>query len=146
MHVVRQQLLLACLARDVGDSLREPEQVHRLGVLQHRHDEPLPLRELDRDAEVDEVARDDRVAAQLAVHVRMIHEGPNGRARDECEVGGVDAVRGLVLLLELLARRDDPRHVDLDRARDVRGGVERPPHVLSDAATHRGHGLERLAG
>ena len=67
-------------------------------------------------------------------------------ARDEREVRRVDAVRSLVLLLQLLARGDDPRHVDLDRARDVRGGVERAAHVLGDAAAHRGHRLELLAG
>ena len=42
-----------------------------------------------------------------------------------------------------VADRDDLRHVDLDRARHVRGRVERAAHVLGDAAAHRVHRLER---
>ena len=48
--------------------------------------------------------------------------------------------------LSLLADRDDARHVDLDRARHVRGGVERAAHVLGDPAPHRVHRLQLLAG
>jgi hypothetical protein len=67
----------------------------------------IPFCELDSDAEVDEVARHDRVAAQLAVHVRMVDERLHCGARHEGEVRRIDAVRGLILLLQRLAGRDD---------------------------------------
>jgi len=145
LHVVRQELLVARPCSDVGDRARQPEQVEPLRVADHRNDEPLALGELDGDAEVDEVARDDGVAAHLAVHVGIVLQRVDRGARDEREIRRVDAVGGLVLLLQRLACGDDLRQVDLDRARDVRGGVERSAHVLGDPSPHRGHRLDRLA-
>ena len=88
--------------------------------------------------------RDDALAAELAVDPRVVLEGLDRGAGDEREVRDVHSVRALVLRLELLPERDDARHVDLDRARHVRRRVERAAHVLRDAASHRGHRLERL--
>ena len=110
-----RQLLVAGAPRDVRDRLRHAEQVERLRVLHDRDDQALAVGELDREAEVDEALRDDLVAAELAVHPRVVAQRLDGRARDEGEVRRVDAVGGLVLLLQLLADRDDLRHVDLDR-------------------------------
>src|SRR5215213_5735324 len=66
LDVVRHQLLLARTLRDLGDPARDPEQVEALRVLEHRHDQALAVRELDGEAEVDVVAGDDLVAADLA--------------------------------------------------------------------------------
>ena len=107
VDVVGRQLLVAGALRDVGDRLRHAEQVERLGVLDDRHDQALAVGELDREAEVDEALRDDLVAAELAVHPRVLAQRLGGRARDEREVRRVDAVRGRVLLLQLVADRDD---------------------------------------
>ena len=133
-------------SRDVRDRLRHAEQVQRLRVLHDRHDQALAVGKLDGEAEVDEALRDDLVAANLAVHVRVVAQCLGRRPRDEREIGRVDAVGRRVLLLQLPADRDHLRHVDLDRARDVRRCVERLAHVLGDPATHRRHRLERLAG
>ena len=146
LDVVGHQLLVPRLGRDLGDPLRDPEQVHGLGVADDRHDQALALGELDGDAEVDEVAGDDRVAAHLAVDIRIVAQRLHRRLRDEGEVGRVDAVGGLVVLLQLLAGSDDLRHVDLDRARDVRRRVERAAHVLGDPAAHGRDRLELLPG
>ena len=145
LHLVGQQLLVARALGDVGHALRDPEQVQRLGVLQHGDDQALAVGELDREAEVDVRARDDLVAADLAVHPRVLAQRLHCSARDEREVRRVDAVVLLELLLQLLADLDDLRHVDLDRARHVRARVERAAHVLGDPTTHRAHRLERLA-
>ncbi len=123
-----------------------PSRFRPSRVLQHRHDQALAVRELDREAEVDVVARDDLVAADLAVDPGVLAQRLDGGAGDEGEVGRVDAVGLLVLLLQLAPDRDHLRHVDLDRARDVRGRVERAAHVLGDPLAHRRHRLDRLAG
>src|SRR5207237_983142 len=78
--------------RDVGDRLRQREQVERLRVLHHRDDQPLAVGKLDREAEVDVLPRDDLVAAQLAVHPRVVAQRLGGRARDEREERRVDTV------------------------------------------------------
>ena len=106
---------------------------------------PLPSSSSTAKPRLTKLLRDDLVAADLAVHVRAVAERLDRRARDEGEVGRVDAVRRLVLLLQLLADRDDLRHVDLDRARDVRRRVERAAHVLGDPAPHRASSARRLA-
>ena len=60
-------------ASSLALALRSPrprghaEQVEALGVADHGDDQALAVGQLDREAEVDVVARDDLVAAQLAV-------------------------------------------------------------------------------
>ena len=115
-------------------------------MLDDRDDQALPVGELDREAEVDVVPRHDLVAADLAVDPWVLAQRLDDGSGDEGEIGRVDPVGLLVLLLQLRADRDHSGHVDLDRARDVRRGVERAAHVLGDALAHRGHRLERLAG
>src|SRR5947207_439865 len=87
----RSSMKRACL--EVGDPLRDPEQGQRLGVLQHRDDEALAVRQLDREAEVDEVPRDDLVAADLAVDPRVVAQGLDRRPGHEGQVRRIDAVR-----------------------------------------------------
>ena len=62
---------------------RHAEQVQALGVPDDRDDQALAVGELDREAEVDVVARDDLVAAQLAVDPRVVAQRLDGRAGDE---------------------------------------------------------------
>ena len=137
LDVVGEQLLRPCALGKIGDAAGHAEQVEALGLLQHRDDQSLALVERDREAEVDVVVGHDRLAPDLGVHVRPLAQRLDRRARDEGEVGEVDAVGLLECGLQRLADRDDLRHVDLDRARHVRGGVERAAHVLGDAAAHR---------
>src|SRR6266498_4104786 len=47
LDVVRQELLLPRPLGDVGDRLRQSQQVERLRVLHHGHDEALAVRELE---------------------------------------------------------------------------------------------------
>ena len=107
---------------------------------------PLPSASSTAKPRLIDESGDDLVAADLAVDPRVALQRLDDRARDEDQVRRVDAVLLLVLRLQPLADRDDPRHVDLDRARHVRGRVERAAHVLGDAAAHGGHRLELLAG
>ena len=76
-----------------------PSRFSVSALLHDRDDQALAVGELDREPEVDEVARHDLVAAQLAVDPRVVAERLDRRARDEREVRRVDAVRALVLLL-----------------------------------------------
>src|SRR5581483_6599431 len=68
LDVLRQQLLVARARSDVRDAFGEAQQVQRLRVLDHRDDQTFAVRELDCDPEVHVVARDDLLAADLAVH------------------------------------------------------------------------------
>src|ERR687888_554765 len=97
LDVVREQLLVPRPLGDVGDRSRQAEQVQPLRVLHHRDDQALAVGELDGEAEVDVVARDDLVTPDLAVDPGIVLQRLDRRARDEDEVGGVDAVVALVL-------------------------------------------------
>ena len=87
---------VSCLSRarlrDVGDPLRHAEQVERLGVLHDRDDQPLPSASSTAKPRLTKLLRDDLVAAELAVHPRVVAQRLDGRAGDEREVGRVDAV------------------------------------------------------
>src|ERR671922_627313 len=74
LHLVRRELLVAGALGDVRDGPGHPEQVEALGVLDDRDDQALALGQLDREAEVDVVPRDDLVAADLAVDPRVVAE------------------------------------------------------------------------
>ena len=76
--------------------------------------------ERDGDPEVDVLLDHKLLAANLGVHPRPVLDRLDRRARDEREVGRVDAVAALVLGLQLLADRDHLRHVDLEDGRHVR--------------------------
>src|SRR5574337_154218 len=121
LDVVRQELLRARPLGEVLDRPRDPREVQVLRIPDDRDDEAPALLEGDGDPEVDELAGDDALTPDLAVHPRVLLERVDGRPRDEAEVGEVDAVCGK-LGLELLAEGDDAREIDLDRARDVGAG------------------------
>ena len=70
-----------------------PSRFRPSALLDDRDDQALAVGELDREAEVDVVARDDLVAAQLAVDPRVVAQRLDRRARDEGQVRRVDAVR-----------------------------------------------------
>ena len=101
LYFVGEQLLVARTLRDVGHALRDPEEVQRLRVLQDGNDEALAVGELDGESQVHVVARDDLVAAQFAVDPRVVLQRLDGGACDKRQVGRVDAVALLVLLLQL---------------------------------------------
>ena len=145
LDVVGQQLLRPCALGEILDRARGAGEVQVLRVSDHGDDQALAFLERDRDPDVDVGTRDDGETSDLAVDPRVVLEGLDRRPGDEREVREVDALAGQ-LRLELLAQRDDARHVDLDGARHVRGRVDGAAHVLHDPAAHRRHRLERLAG
>ena len=110
----------------------QAEQVHLLGVLDDRHDEPLGVVDRHRDAEVDVALDDDLVAADLGVDPRPVRDRVDDGAHDERHERELDAVAPLVARVQLLAQVDDARHVDLDHRRDVRRRLDRVAHVARD--------------
>ena len=89
-------------------------------MLDHGHDQTLAVGERDRDAEVDELPRHDRLAADLGVHPRIVLERVDRRAGDEGEIGRVDAV-ALLVLAPSDARGSRPPSTCRPRSRSSRG-------------------------
>ena len=130
-HLVRRQLLRAPALGEIGQRARQPEQVELLGVVDDRHDEILAVVDRDGDAEVDVALDDDVGAAQLGVDPRPVLDRLDGRAHDERQERGLDAVARGELLVDGRAHLPAARHVDLEERGDVHGVVDRGAQVAA---------------
>ena len=130
--LVGTELLAPGARREVADLTRDQPQPLAVGVADHRRDEALEV-EVDRDAEVDVVVHDERLAVDARVDVRVVVHDVAERAHDERQVGEREALLGLPLRLVRAAHALDALEVDLDRRVDVRARRLRPHHVLGGA-------------
>ena len=83
-------LLFARVARSRISRAIEPQAL-AVGVADHRRDQALEV-EVDRDAEVDVVVHDERLAVDARVHVRVVVHDVAERAHDERQVGEREAL------------------------------------------------------
>src|SRR5579883_2169606 len=137
-EVVRKELVLLRLLAELLDRLLELGEGERLGVADHRDDEPLPG--ADRDANVVVVPVDDLLALDLRVDRRERLERLDRRLHEEGHEAELHAVLLLELLLVLLAERHDAGEVALVEGREDRGLVAALDEALRDLLAKRRHG------
>ena len=106
-----------------------------IGVLDHRHDQPVGRRR--RDADVVALAQHDLLLLLVegGVDDRELLEPRAHRLDDERQEGELDAAL-LGARLGALAQRDQLGHVALFDVGEVRRGLPRAVHVLGDLLAH----------
>ena len=85
VHFLGLQLLGARALGEIRDRLAEIDRRQRVGLLHHRHDQPAVERH--RDAQVDVLLVDDRVAVERGVQHRVGAQRLAARPSDERHVG-----------------------------------------------------------
>jgi hypothetical protein len=135
------QLALARPARQVPGLGRDLPHALRVGVAQHRHDQPVV--EGDRDPHVGVRVVEQALVRPGAVELRVLHERAGDRAHHE--VVEADLLADLRQAgVELAAQVHRLGHVDLVLQVEVRDGGLRLGHPAGDRAQHAGR-LDQLS-
>jgi len=110
-HILNRQFAIARLYAEVRNALLDTQESHRLRIPQHRRDEALGR--CNRDAQIDIIAIDDRVALDARVRRGDLLEREDGRASKRGHEPELDVVHLQDLVLELGPHLHERGHVDL---------------------------------
>lgn len=122
-HIFNGQFAIARLLAEFRDPFLDIQESHPLCIPQYRRDETLGCS--NRDAQIDIIAINDRVALDARVRRRDLLEREDGRAGKCGHEPELDIVLLQDLVLELAPHLHERGHVDLVEGRERRRGVLR---------------------
>src|SRR5258706_14497599 len=122
-HVFNCQFAIPRLLAEFRDSLLDIQESHRLRIPQHRRDETLVSS--NRDAQIDIIAIDDRVALDVRVRRGDFLEREDGRTSKRGHEPEHDVMLLQDMVLELGPHLYKRGHVDLVEGRERCRGVLR---------------------